>query len=185
MILISSVLLILITVTNPTGQLIGQTDFSNTFLTYRDPTFGYSIEYPSDWTISHIRNTTFISTPDRNEAVFISVNSSIDKNMTTKELGNKLVEVNSNSSYAKNFSLIDRNTNDYGLAGYPAARVEFTAKQFHPITGETQQRVVILASLINGKGYLVALSAPDTKFSYYTKQFGHMLYSFKINNNVN
>jgi hypothetical protein len=75
----------------------------------------------------------------------------------------------------------DRNANDYYSAGHPAARIEFTAKQFNPITGETQQRMVSLASIINGKGYSIAASAPDSKFSDFAAQFGHMLYSFSVN----
>jgi hypothetical protein len=122
-----------------------------------------------------------VSTPDRTATLFISVNSSIDQNMTTEELVNKFVEAAYNSPYAKNFSLIDRNANDYYLAGHPAARVEFTAKQFNPITGETQQRMVGLASIINGKAYSIAASAPDSKFSDFAAQFGHMLFSFRVN----
>ena len=181
------VLGIAITIIVPYRQVIGQADSLGIYLPYEDSTFGYSIEYPFGWRISHIESepsTTFISNPDRNEFVFISVNSSIDQNMTTEELGNKIVEVNSHSPYSKDFSLVDRNANDYYLAGHPAVRIEFTTKQFNPITGETQQRLVALGSIIDGKIYLIVISSPDTKFSDYTAQFGHMLYSFKVNEPV-
>jgi hypothetical protein len=176
-----SILVITITITVAYTQVMVQAESSGLYLTYTDPTFGYLIEYPSDWTISHIDSTTYISTPDRTATLFISINSSIDQNMTTEELVNKFVEAAYNSPYAKDLSLIDRNANDYYLAGHPAARVEFMAKQFNPITGETQQRMVSLASIINGKGYSIAASAPDSKFSDFAAQFGHMLYSFSVN----
>jgi hypothetical protein len=102
-----------------------------------------------------------MSTPDRTVTVFISENYSIDQNMTTEELGNKIVEANSNSPYTKGLKLIDRNANDYYLAGHSAARVEFTAKQSNSITGETQQRVVGMASIINGTIYQFVISGPD------------------------
>jgi hypothetical protein len=77
--------------------------------------------------------------------------------------------------------LIDRNTNKYSLAGHPAVRVEFTGKQFNPVTGETQQRVIVLASIIDGKGYEIVVSAPDSKFSNYATLFGRMISSFRVN----
>jgi hypothetical protein len=75
----------------------------------------------------------------------------------------------------------DLNTNDYYVQGHPAARVDSIMKLFNPITGEIQQRIVALASIIDGKGYEIVTSAPDAKFSDYAATFGHMLYSFKVN----
>jgi hypothetical protein len=159
-------------------QTLAQT--SSDFLTYKDPKFGYSIEYPSDWKVFYIGSepeTAFIGTADRSVMVFITVNDSIDRSMSIVDWGKELMEVSKSGAIGP----VDLNTNDYSISGIPAARLDAKYKMPNPITGEVQQRVVGLASIINGKGYEIVTSAPDAKFSDYAPTFGRMLYSFKAN----
>jgi len=50
----------------------------------------------------------------------------------------------------------------------------------HPIMGETELKSIGLITIIDGRGHLIGASAPDTEFSDYAPIFGHMIYSFNV-----
>ena len=77
-----------------------------------------------------------------------------------------------------------------GIAGKnnPAIIAKGTFISHNPITGSTEQKIVLIYSIIGSKGYIIGMMAPVNEFpDYYQQAFGGMLYSFQpqYNNNRN
>jgi PsbP len=150
------------------------------FSTYTSNKFGYSIQYPSNWLVNENldQNHVEIGPSDRSAFVLLITNSSVPANLTLEDVANKIVQTNLNSHYGKNATLIDKNTNNYFLAGNSAARVELTSKIFDPIRGQIQDRLLAFASIINGRLYSIVFATEDSLFPQYVGVFEHMVSSF-------
>ena len=157
---------------------IGQ---SNTdYLTYTNTELGFTVEYPSDWTISEdliyheegIPDTVYIHSPnsDTDDAYFaIQVNKSGMR--TLEDLENEMVNT------IKNFSLIEVNNDSYYLGGYPAVRIIAVGI---PMNQTHESRVVDYETWIDGKQYSVLSTARTNLFSEFEPIFQRMVESFRV-----
>jgi hypothetical protein len=67
-----------------------------------------------------------------------------------------------------------------GIAGKnnPAIIAKGTFISHNPITGPTEQKIVLVYSIFGSRGYIIGMMAPANRFSDYSQTFESMLYSF-------
>jgi PsbP len=173
-----------LTIMNPFRQITGQTNGTSGFITYTDPALGYSIQYPSDWHVSHYDPVSpkdiAISNREETASFLIHTNDSIVQNTTIQDVANALKQ--QVSHFGTGNASVDFDTDHYHVAGRPTLRIEQTFDDFNPILGQIKVKDVTLKSILNEKGYDFSMSAPSTKFSDYSPIFGYMLNSFRLPN---
>jgi hypothetical protein len=154
-------------------QTSEQTNSLSDLARYSNPGFGYSIDYPKDWTVSYVdRETRAIWNNDHTALILISVNNSVGQNTTLEDITDELV-----LSMPEGFKM---DINNYTFLGYPALRIGFTENFPHTSMGETDVKSIGIITVINGKGYVIGALAPDSKFSVYAQIFEHMINSFDV-----
>jgi hypothetical protein len=69
------------------------------FLTYTNPNLGFTIEYPDEWMVNENiePDIVYIGPGDISTSFIINIEPAEDPNMTLEELGNMIVQANSNS----------------------------------------------------------------------------------------
>jgi len=173
----------------PLQQAIAQIA-NGTFLTYKDPQFGYSIDYPSGWVPFKFYNdpktTLLFPSNDRSIVCIVTVNNTLAPTTTLSDMTKQFLPNNGSLNYFEQHKahVLAYNTTGYYILGNPAIRYEYTAKVPFPITGEIHETVLGFIAIIDGKGYSLGFSAPASKFSNYTSIFTQMLYSFKPTTNA-
>jgi PsbP-like protein len=168
-------------------SLVGAQQDSANFLTYTNTDLGFTIKYPSDWTvneskISDTAPTTFTS-HDRAGQVLIS-NSNLKPNETSMSWEDLVKNFSKTIKIMEQagFRPIELNTNNYFLSGHPAVRM-ITISSFRDSQGISHDlQMMSFTTILEGKKYVVGYGSPTERFDDHLQTAQKMINSFQIIN---
>ncbi len=165
----------------------------DTFLTYRNPSYGIEIQYPYDWIVEGtnykagdvgVQIASFYLPNISDGLPFIRVG--VDD--LTKEFPQRLSSISildylkeslkgKNATGFPGFKLIEYNTNTNStIAGNPAYTIIWTYN--HPTYGI--RKSIEFGAVIGNKGYFIDYTADAAKFSNYLQIVQKMINSFRV-----
>jgi hypothetical protein len=148
------------------------------FLAYTDTNKGFTVEYPSDWTVSEENpDTVYINAP-ANAYFGIQVRPSEPPTMTLGELANKTVNdlTNTSPQYGGDFKLVEMNTNNFFLGGHPAVKLVIVGT---PPNG-TETRLVAIDTIVDRMQYSTLSFSTPSLYHEFDPLFQRMIESFRI-----
>jgi hypothetical protein len=166
-------------------QATAQSSSSN-FQTYTNTDYGFTIRYPSEWTVDDKNMSTLgvkITSPDKFGGVLVTIEN-LKPNETKMTAENFSDSLSSNPPTGLKFTEINKNT--YFLSGHPAIRMTGIISFGGPgepgatqgIVGDT--KMMNLITVLGEKRYSVGYIAPTEKFPDYLQTAQTMIDSFEI-----
>jgi hypothetical protein len=157
---------------------------NSSFLTYTNTDLGFTMKYPSDWTIDDKNmNTVGIKFTSSDGAGFVVVTAN-ETGKTLEDFANSLP-----SDQSHGFKLIEMDKSGYFLSGHPALRTIGIGSFGGPgEPGATQGvephdiKMMMFVTILGGKEYSVGYAALPENFSNLLQTAQTMIDSFQIIN---
>ena len=159
----------------------------NRFVNYQDPTYGFKIQYPTDWQIlrfaqgitqgSHSMIVNFLSPQGGASQIFrqyLLIETANVTSGTPNPSAYSKQELTFLSQSFPSFTLVNTNGSSF-LAGQNAYSVVFTYKD--PIVGVG--KVMAIWTLHNSKAYILSYHADNSNYGTYLTTIEKMIRSFK------
>jgi len=160
-------------------SLAGAQQDSTNFLTYTNTDLGFTIKYPSDWTVddANVTNdqTVKFTSADRVGHLFVMIGNATQAQIVVANMNNESEKANAiRESLSSNENLLELDTNRYFLSGHPAIRLVETSSQL-------DIKAMVYNVLLNGKWYKVTyFVSPPEGFPKYLQTAQSMIDSFQI-----
>jgi hypothetical protein len=171
--------------------------YSANFLTYTNTNLGFTIKFPSDWTVDNsyipIRNEVIFAPPDKGGFVAVMIRNvtleeatRINASSSSDITNDSATQIPSNLSSST--KLFEFNPNGYFLSGHHAIRlIEIQSyggpgEPYSPQYPEPHDAKIMLYGLLRGtKSYSVMYSvSPPEDFPKYLQTAQSMINSFQI-----
>jgi photosystem II reaction center protein PsbP len=160
------------------------------FLTYADPRFGISLQYPADWFLNSNATVDNSLTFDSNSTDFADlpvaeVNIGIDNSSSSPDLAGHMTDsirntYENNNNYS-NFRIIGSTVNSQ-LAGHPAYKLEFTYT--FPYNGKlVDTHGIETGTIIDSKVYWIQAIIDENQYLNYQQTIQEMVDSFRVTSN--
>jgi photosystem II reaction center protein PsbP len=171
LVVLSSVLL-----PNLSTQALAQVNSS--FLTYTNTDLGFTMKYPSDWTIDEKNVSSFtvrFISPDIYKDGIASVHT-FETGKTIEGVANSLSS-NESLDEAHGVKLIEVDKNGYFLSGHPALRIIYSQRF---VTEPHDLKFMGFVAILGGKEYMIMYAAPPESFPNQLQTAQTMIDSFQI-----
>jgi PsbP-like protein len=155
-----------------------QQDSSN-FLTYTNIDLGFTMKYPSDWTVddTNVTNdqTVKFTSADRAGHLLVMIGNATQTQIVVTNMNNESEKANAiRESLSSNENLLELDTSRYFLSGHPAVRLVETSSQL-------DLKAMVYNTILNGKWYKVTyFVSPPEDFLRYMQAAQSMIDSFQI-----
>jgi hypothetical protein len=167
------------------AQPSAATSASSNFLTYTNTDLGFTMKYPSDWTVDDSKiaiNSVGFKSPDGVGIVVVGI-----VNVGPNETGALSTQNLTKGISSPGVRVIETNTNDYFLSGHPAHRVILIGGFGGPGEPGASQgiephdvKMMVIAANVSGKGYSVGYLSPPERFNDNLQTAQTMIESFQI-----
>ena len=164
------------------------TNATNNFLSYRNPTYGITMQYPSNWRVQSGQNSAnntiidiaYITPPVANDPrgttnLQIGIDNSVLSNITSKQYLRNLIDNSRNS--LTDFRVLAA-TNNTILSGLPASSLLSIYKD--PNSGSSFETMEINA-ISNNHVYYIHFITEPSMYSTFLPTLQKMINTFKIN----
>jgi hypothetical protein len=185
LILIVLTLVVLSSVLLPNLSTLALAQVNSSFLTYTNTDLGFTMKYPSDWTMVDKNMSTLgikFTSPDGPGAGVAAVAGANETGKTLEDLANSLP---SNQSHG--LRLIEMDKNGYFLSGHPALRaIEIGSFGGPGEPGASQGiephdvKMMMFVTVLGGKEYSVGYAALPENFPNQLQTAQTMIDSFQI-----
>src|SRR5918911_704193 len=168
-----------------------QRDSAN-FLTYTNTNLGFTIKYPSDWTVNDRNNNTVnghkvvsFTSPDSVGVVFVQIQNATQYEIAVYNMNDSAKTNTIRTHLTPGEDIIELDVTHYVLSGHPAIRIIETqsfGESGEPISSKPYDAKGVIYSIVLGeKFYKVAyMITPPERFPNYLQTAQSMINSFHI-----
>jgi PsbP-like protein len=161
---------------------------STNFLTYTNTDLGFTIKYPSDWSVNDSKivseHSVGFFSPDRRGIVYVEIaNETFDQ--TTIDAMNDSAKANAiRTNLSPNAKILELDVSRYYLSGHPAIRFieirSFGGAEQSMSSKPYDEKTMIYGLVIGGKLYKVGYTTLPQDFVTYLQTAQSMIDSFQI-----